>query len=148
MLFPLASSRDPFGEMRGLLRQMDEVFRDVDRPAWGFGVGNHTWPHIDVRDDGDELVVQADVPGLGEKDISIDATAQGMTIRGEKRVTVPEGYTAHRQERTSVRFARSLTLPCKIDLDAVRASVRDGVLTVRAAKLPEERPKQITVKAS
>ena len=127
---------------------MDEVFRDVDRPQWGLGVGNQTWPQVDLRDNGDDLVLRADVPGLGEKDISIDATAQGLTIRGEKRVAVPEGYTAHRQERTSVRFARSLSLPCKIDLEAVSATVRNGVLTIKAAKQPEARPKQIAVNAS
>lgn len=148
MSFPLAHSRDPFGEMRGLLRQMDAVFRDVDRPLWGTGVGNYTWPRVDLRDDGDELVLQADLPGLREDEISIEATAQGITIRGEKKVEVPEGYTVHRQERGSVRFARSLSLPCKVDLEAVNASFRNGVLTLRAAKQPEARPKQITVKAS
>ena len=148
MLLPLTSARDPFGEMRGLIRRMDEVFRDADRPYWGLGVGNQTWPPIDLRDNGDELVLKADVPGLGEKDISIDATAHGLTIRGEKKVEMPEGYTAHRQERSSVRFARSMSFPCKIDIEGVRASVKDGVLTVRAAKQAQERPKQITVKAS
>ena len=146
MLFPLATNRDPFGEMRGLLRRMDEVFRDVDRPQ--MSLGNPVWPQLDLRDAGDELVLRADVPGLSEKDIAIEATAQGITIRGQKKIEVPEGYTVHRQERSSVRFARSVTLPCKIDLEGVQASVCDGVLTVKAAKQPESRPKQITVKAS
>ncbi|MCR9164016.1 MAG: Hsp20/alpha crystallin family protein [Nannocystaceae bacterium] len=127
---------------------MDDVFRDADRPLLGLGAGNQAWPQLDLRDEGDELVLRADVPGLTDKDISIDATAQGFTIRGEKKVGVPEGYTTHRQERGSMRFARSISLPSKVDLEAVRASVKDGVLTIRAAKQAEERPKQITVKAS
>lgn len=148
MLVPLPSARDPFGEMRGLLRQMDEVFRDFDRPTWALGVGPEVWPPVDLHDNGDELVLQADVPGMSEKQITIEATAQSLTIRGEKKVEPPQGYTPHRTERRSIEFARSFSLPCQIDLDAVSASVKNGVLTVKAAKLPEARPKQIAVKAS
>jgi HSP20 family protein len=150
MLIPIRSYRDPFGEMRGLLRQVDEVFRDFDRPARGRGPGlvPDAWPSVDLRDDGEELVIQADVPGMTDKDISIEATGQSLTIRGERQIEPPEGYQAHRRERTSVKFARSFALPHPIDLDAVTASVKNGVLTVRATKLAEARPKQIAVKAS
>lgn len=127
---------------------MDDVFRAFDEPPSGLGMSTETWPIVDLRDTGEELLLTADVPGMSEKEISIDATARGLTIRGERKVEVPEGYTSHRQERRSVRFARTFSLPQQIDLEGVRASVKDGVLTVRAAKVPEERPKQITVKAS
>ncbi len=146
-MFTLARTRDPFGEMRGLLRRMDEVFRDFDSPLFGLGAGTQTWPAASLRDEGDALVLQADVPGMSEKEISIEATAQSITIRGEKKVEPPEGYTAHRTERSSVKFARSFSLPCQIDLESVTATVKHGVLTIEAAKQPEARPKQIAIKA-
>lgn len=147
-MFTSSSKRDPFGEMRGLLRQMDEVFRDFDRPLWGFGVGTEAWPSVDLRDKGDELVLQADVPGMSDKEISVEATSRSISIHGERKVVPPKGYTAHRTERNAIRFNRSFSLPCQIDLETVRASVKNGVLTVAAAKLPEARPKQIAIKAS
>jgi HSP20 family protein len=144
-MFPLMS-RDPFGEMRGLLRQMDEVFSGVDAPQWSAGA--ELWPAVESHDRGDELVLQADIPGMTDKDVSIEATGRSLTIRGEKKVDPPRGYTAHRVERRSVKFARSFALPVAIDLEAVTASVKNGVLTITATKLPEARPKQISVKSS
>jgi len=148
MLTPFVSGRDPFAEMRGLLRRMDEVFRDFDAPLPGFGLSPDNWPTVDLRDEGDEIVLMADVPGMSEKEVAIEATQESVTIRGERMVTPPDGYTAHRQERRSIRFARSFALPGKIDLENVTATVKDGVLTLRASKLPEARPKQIAIKAS
>jgi HSP20 family protein len=147
-MFTLTSTRDPFGEMRGLLRRMDDIFSDFDRPLWGVGMGSEAWPAVDLRDKGDVLVLQADVPGMSEKDVAIEVTGQSITLRGEKKVEPPKGYNAHRTERRSVKFARSIGLPCEIDLEAVTATVKNGVLTVQASKRPEARPKQITVKAS
>jgi HSP20 family protein len=144
-MFPLMS-RDPFGEMRGLLRQMDEVFSGVDGPQWTAGA--ELWPAVESYDRGDELVLKADIPGMTDKDVSIEATGRSLTIRGEKKVDPPRGYTAHRVERRSVKFARSFALPVAIDLEAVTASVKNGVLTITATKLPEARPKQISVKSS
>jgi HSP20 family protein len=127
---------------------MDEAFRDFDRPLWGFGLGTEAWPPTDLRDKGDELVLQADVPGMTEKEISVEATGQSITIRGERKVEPPKGYTAHRTERSPIRFSRSFSLPCEIDLETVKASTKNGVLIVTAAKRPEARPKQIAIQAS
>jgi HSP20 family protein len=126
---------------------MDEVFRDFDRPTWGLGLGSEAWPPVDLRDTGQQLVLSADVPGMGEDEIMVEATGQSITIRGERKVEPPQGYTAHRKERSAIRFNRSFSLPCQIDLEMVQASVRNGVLTVTATKLPEARPKQIAIQA-
>ena len=147
MSYPMQPTRDPFGEMRGLLQRMDEVFRDFDGPPWSAGVLGSTWPAFEVRDAGDEIVLRADIPGLSEGDVSIDATQESLTIRGARNVRPPQGYTAHHQERRSLRFSRSFDLPCRVDLEGVQATLKDGVLTVRATKLPEARPKQISVRA-
>jgi HSP20 family protein len=133
--------------MRGLLQRMDEVFRDFDGPTWPAGTLGTTWPAFEVRNAGDEIVLRADIPGLSRQDLSIDATQDSLTIRGARNVRPPQGYTAHHQERRSLRFSRSFDLPCRVDLEGVHASLKDGVLTVRATKLPEARPKQIAVTA-
>jgi HSP20 family protein len=142
------STRNPYGEMRGLLQRMDEVFRDFDGPRWSAGTLGSTWPIFEARDEGDEIVLRADIPGISEEELSIDATQESLTIRGARNVRPPQGYTAHHQERRSLRFSRSFDLPCRVDLEGVQAMLKDGVLTVRATKLPEARPKQISVRTT
>lgn len=136
-----------FDELR---RQMNGMFRHFDRPVGGqqSGIAGTTWPRANLYDLGDKLVVYAAVPGLSEKDIEVSATSDVLSIGGQRSVTVPEGYSAHRQERGSVKFARSFTFPCKVDTERTRASVRDGMLIIEMAKAKEAQPRQIAVKAS
>jgi HSP20 family protein len=92
-------------------------------------------------------VLTAEVPGLAEGDINITATMDSLTLSGERKAPVPEGYAVHRQERGALRFARSFTLPAKIDVEKITAGLKHGVLTVTMPKHPESQPKAITVKA-
>lgn len=139
-----------FAALDELRRHMDSMFRDFERPGLSgrSGALGTTWPRANLHDTGSELVIHAAVPGLTEKDININAAGDVVTISGERKVEVPEGYSVHRQERGSVQFARSFALPCRVDLEKATASVKDGMLTVRLAKAEDAKPRQITVKAS
>jgi HSP20 family protein len=131
---------------------MDELRRRVER-AWGgwnvvsAGEVVRSGPRFEVVDTGTALVLTADVPGLSEKDVQVTLTAELLSVSGERKVSPPEGYTAHRQERTPMRFTRTFELPDRIDTDAVTATVKNGVLTVSLPKAPERQPRQIAVKA-
>lgn len=135
-----------FDELR---REMNRMFAELDR---GFGtprrnlLGAATWPRVDLLDNGDALVLRAEVPGMSQKDLDISVDQGTLTIRGERSDEVPEGYSVHRKERASYRFARSFTLPCQCEVDNADASLKDGILTLTMPKVPEARPKQITVK--
>jgi HSP20 family protein len=137
---------------------MDEIRRRMDR-AWGESEPSwqgtssprafpaSVFPHINVYDAGASLVLKADVPGLSEKDVEVSLNEGGLALSGERRVAPPEGYSAHRQERSHVKFSRTLHLPCKVNPEQTTASVKDGVLTIRLAKAAEAQPRQITVRA-
>ena len=103
---------------------------------------------MNLHDAGAALVVQADVPGLAEKDLQISLNQDVLTISGERKVQAPEGYAVDRQERASVKFSRSFTLPTRVDGEKSTAEVKNGVLTVTLAKTPEAQPRQISVRAS
>jgi HSP20 family protein len=145
------ASRD-FALLDEFRRRMDRVWEDMD-PSWSGTPSNarthasSAWPRINLYDGGSNLVLKADVPGLSEKDVHVTLNESGVSIAGERKVAVPEGYSAHRQERTSFSFSRSLTLPCKVDPEKTQASVKNGVLTVTLAKAPEAQPRQIAVQA-
>jgi|EndMetStandDraft_4_1072995.scaffolds.fasta_scaffold35212_3 HSP20 family protein len=126
-----------------VLRQLDRLFAEPEtwEPRAGF-------PRVSFDDQGSAYVVRAEVPGLADKDLELSATATALTLRGERKVEPPQGYSTHRNERTAYRFARTFELPSKVDSDRVEARLENGVLTVTLPKAPEAQPKQISVKAS
>lgn len=136
---------DPFRALDTLRRRMDQVLRDTEDGA-GNGRVRNGYPGVDLRDNKDAFVLTAEVPGLSEKDITISATADSLTIQGERKTQAPEGYAVHRQERAPLRFARSFAMPTRVDVEKVTATVKHGVLTVHLPKHPESQPKSITVK--
>jgi HSP20 family protein len=139
-------SFSPLDELR---RRFDRVFEDIDRePAPREAASVAVGPRVNLYDRGAELVLTADVPGLSEKDLQITLDRESLTIRGERKVTPPEGYTAHRRERESLKFARSFTLPAKVDPERASATVKDGVLTLTLAKAADAQPRQIAVKSA
>lgn len=152
MLSHFSDIENTFGLMNELRRRMDRVWEDVD-PSWSAATErprphSAVFPRVNLFDAGSNLVLQADVPGLSEKDIEVTLNGGAISLSGERRVVAPEGYSAHRQERSSVKFSRSLTLPCGVDPERTTATVKDGVLTVTLTKSVEAQPRQIAVRAS
>jgi HSP20 family protein len=145
------ASRD-FALLDEFRRRMDRVWEDID-PSWTASPSNarthssSAWPRVNLYDEGSNLVLKADVPGLSEKDVHVTLNESGLSISGARKVAPPEGYSAHRQERSSFSFSRSITLPCKVNPEQTQASVKNGVLTVTLAKAPEAQPRQIAVQA-
>jgi len=149
-----------FTAMDQLRRRMDRLFEeyeparqrdalrgnlaDAAEPTFGYA----RFPRLTLSDGGANLVLRAELPGLSEKQVQLSIQKDVLTMSGERTAEVPEGYYVHRQERLPIKFARSFTLPCKVDPEKSSASLKNGVLTVTLAKAPEEQPKQINVQVS
>ena len=138
-----------FSMMDDLQRRMNRVIEGYDAGRWPTPARatKGSWPPINLYDAGDDLMIKALVPGLSEKEIQISGNQEVLTISGERKVDAPEGYSVHRQERGNVKFSRSFTFPCRLDMERASASVKDGVLTIKLAKAAEAKPRQITVTA-
>jgi len=104
------------------------------------------WPATNVFETKEAFVVKAEVPGLAEGDVSVSVEEDALVIRGERKVSVPEGYRVHLRERAPVAFTRKLPLPARVDADAVSATLAAGVLTVTLPKAREALPRQVAVK--
>lgn len=139
-----------------LRQQMDRLFLDFER-GWGLGQGirsaqsevaGSAWPRVGLYDAGSELRLRAEVPGVSEKDLDISVEQSSLSIRGERKAEVPEGYSVHRRERGTLTFARSFALPCRVDAEKVTADLKNGVLEMKLPKVAEEQPRQIQVRAS
>jgi len=140
-----------FTALEEFRRHINRALAETDYPRWTQQTDvlpGSTWPTLSLYDEGNKLVLDAEVPGLGEHDIQLSLNQNVLSITGERKVEAPEGYAIHRQERAAIRFARSISLPCPVDTDKVAAQVKDGLLTVTMEKSREAQPRQITIKAS
>jgi HSP20 family protein len=101
---------------------------------------------IDVREEDDGFIVEADVPGLTPEDLEIVATPERLVLKGSRKATGDNGTL--RRERTEYSFERVLALPRGIDTSAIEAKLDAGVLTVRLPKRAEDRPRTVAVKTT
>lgn len=140
-----ASSRparpgDIFDSMR---HEMNRLFDSFDRGGAGWpsllrGGGGTTGLDVDVRDEGTCLVIEAEIPGVEEKDVSVTLADGLLTIAGEKKTEKEEKKdNYYLSERTFGSFRRSLRLPDSIDESKVEARFDKGVLKITATKRPE-----------
>lgn len=101
---------------------------------------------IDVREEEDQFVVEADVPGLGPDDLEIVATPERLMIKGARKAV--NGHGALRRERTEYSFERVLQLPRGIDVTGIEAKLDAGVLAVHLPKRASDKPRTIAVQAA
>ncbi len=130
-----------------LHREMDRLFEDFfgEREFWPLWPrrGAGFVPSVDVQETDKEFRVVADLPGLDEKDVQVDLTDDGLSIRGEKksdREEKREGY--YRAERSYGSFERFIPLPGPVQGDKASAEFKNGVLTVTLPKPPEAQAKR------
>jgi HSP20 family protein len=125
-------------------RLFETNFGDFTRDSQQFLSG---WlPAIDLYEDTENLIVRAELPGMKKEDIDISLHNGVLSLAGERRdeAKYQEAET-YRSERFLGRFHRTLTLPVEVDAEKVKATYKDGVLTITLPKTEEAKPKQIAV---
>jgi HSP20 family protein len=134
-------SRDIFSAMRD---EVDHVFERFERGGWPRWPtllrrdGAITAPELDVRENTNAIVVEAELPGVDEKDVSVTLANGVLTIKGEKKHEKEEkGENYYLSERSFGSFERAIRLPDTVDEAKVEAKFDKGVLKVTAAKKPE-----------
>jgi len=123
------------------------------RETNGGSGGGYLAPYaVDVREDGDHIYVEADMPGFKKDEIDITLENQTLTISAERREQNNGGDGANPKkgehllrERRYTRFLRSFTLPPTVDEQTVNAKLADGVLTITLNKREETKPRKIQV---
>lgn len=146
--YPTRLRTSPLGMMDDLSRQLDRLFELAPRMALEPTSWSASTPRIDTREHEGGLLITAEVPGLAESDLTVTVEGDLLTIGGERRASVPDGYAARRQERAPFRFRHTLRLSSKLDPAAARAKLENGILELSIPKRPEAQPRQIPVVAS
>lgn len=143
---------NPFDEMERTFERLSRQFEDAarswedewlgpDRGGLADRTGDWGAMGIDVADRDDEFVVTADVPGFETEDIDLELRGDALYIHAEESgeseetdETEESEGTYLRSERHHRRLSDSVRLPEPVDEDAVTATCRNGVLTVRLPK--------------
>jgi HSP20 family protein len=136
------STLTPFTELR---RQLNQLFDDFGFARWRAPMAA-AFPLVNIWDDGDVLLLEAELPGLKQHDLEIFTLGNELTIKGRWQPSLGNGQTRHRQERPSGEFSRVITLPVEVNADKVEARLKDGVLSVRLPKAESAKPRKITLK--
>ena len=133
------TTRDPFARM------LDSFFGEGLYPSED--VSNRTWmPSVNIRETEQAFFVEAELPGLTKKDIDITLENNMLKLSGERRFekdTNEESY--HRVERSYGSFLRTFSLPSQVNAESVKASFKDGVLTIEVPKAEEAKPRKIAI---
>lgn len=104
------------------------------------------FPKLDIEDKKDSIVIKADIPGVDQKDINIEAQEDCLVIQGKTEESKEEkSKNYYRQERKSGSFYREIPLPCAVDSKAVTASFKNGVLEVHLPKIDTKNEKRVKV---
>jgi HSP20 family protein len=104
-------------------------------------------PLVDVYEREDDIIIEAEVPGLLAREIIILLRMSRIEIKGVKKEAPVPGCARYlRLEREYGKFRRALPLPCSIAPDEAKAYLENGILTVHLKKLRESRAKDIVVK--
>jgi len=104
-------------------------------------------PYVDVYEKEDDLIVEAEVPGMSQRDLHISLHRGRVELKGAKKENaVSENIRYLRLEREYGKFRRTIPLPCAVQTDKAKAYLENGVLTIRLMKLRENREKEVLVK--
>jgi len=141
--------RDPFDTF--MVRMPDDFLRALNPRAAQARehVSSRVWsPAVDVFEDGDAIVIKADLPGMDQQNIDIEMNGDVLTIKGE-RLFEDEARRDNyiRIERQYGAFQRSFTIGIPIEAEKVRAAYRNGILEVTIPKAEVVKPKKVQVSA-
>ena len=126
---------DPFRELDRLTQQVFGTTGTTARPA---AMPRDAWR------DGDEFVVEFDLPGIDPSVVDIDVERNVLTVRAD-RPGLTEKSELLAAERARGMFSRQLILGDNLDTDKVDASYQAGVLRLRIPVAEQAKPRKIAI---
>ncbi len=141
-----------FDELRRDMSRLFDVLPTRGREGGAFPAGAAFVP-VEVEETDDRVIVNAELPGMSEKDIelSLDPSGEAMVLRGEKKSEREERNDSgvYRSERVYGAFERVIPLPARVDENKIEAHFQNGVLKVEMKKAEDAKSrKKIEIKPS
>jgi len=136
---------NPFGELDDLFARFPRGLAPRQTATLAEGVD---WrPAANITENDKEYTIKADLPEVRKEDIDVSVANGVLTLSGERRYEKSsDDEKEHRRETFHGTFQRSFALPDDVDVDAIKADTRDGVLIVRLPKQAEQKPASVRIK--
>lgn len=145
--FPIyADFQEIFDQMERVRNEMDRIFAGLAGEGW-LATGAGVFPALNVFEDSDHLIVQAELPGVKPEDLEISIEGTTLNLRGRRRSDDLGKVSYHRRERAAGEFHRALTLPVEVNPEAVEATFKHGALRLTLPKSEKAKPKRILVRS-
>ena len=140
---------DPLKELAKVQDRMNHLFESaLARTNFDAGGGIDTWtPTADVHETDSHLVLSLELPGVDQKDIDLRVDGDELVVEGERRMTreTSKGEQFHRVERSYGKFSRRFAVPSTVNRESVAAVYRNGVLQITLPKKGSKQPGPIRV---
>lgn len=134
---------DPFRQLADFDAHLNRLFDSAFAPMRADQ--RRLWsPPVDVEETDSSYVIEADLPGVKEKDVTIELDQNVLSIHGEVKERERVGIL-RRQTRRTGEFDYRMTVPADIDAEKVTATLSEGVLRVEIAKSEAAQPKRIEI---
>ena len=139
---------DPFRDLRMLQDEVNRLFSsNLSRSFGDENIARGAWaPTVDIYENKDQIVLEAELPGMNREDFELSIENNVLTLRGERRFEKKdESDNYHRVERSYGSFTRSFTLPQTVSPENVSAEYKNGVLRVVLQKREEVKARRIEI---
>ncbi len=145
----------PYWSPYEMFQQMGKTVEDLRMGMENFwfprlGMEVPRIPVIDVADEGNQYVLEADLPGMAKGDVDIKVERDYLVISAQKTSEMEEKKEDYvRRERGQTSFYRKMSLPPDVNVDRIDAHMENGVLRVVLPKMekpPEEGGRKVEVK--
>jgi len=140
---------DPFRDLRTLQEEVNRLFTgNFARTFDDEGIARGSWsPNVDIYENKDQIVLEAELPGMKREDFDVSVENNIITLRGERHFEKKEDSdNYHRVERAYGSFTRSFTLPNTVSSEGTSADYSNGVLRVTLPKREETKARRIEIK--
>lgn len=126
---------------------MDMKQAGLDREATREHNATPLVPAVDIVEDGEAIIVTADLPGVAREELSIGVEGDTLTVEGSVSLGESGGMQSVYAEVRVPRYKRSFVLGRDLDTENISAHLQHGVLTLRVPKREQAKPRRVEVKA-
>jgi HSP20 family molecular chaperone IbpA len=103
-------------------------------------------PAVDIYENDDEILLYADMPGVVKEEVSVNIDNGRLSLSGVRKLEA--GGAVSWEEFGNVEFVRNFSVPQTIDVEKVKAELKNGVLALHMPKSEESKPRQIEIKTA
>lgn len=129
-------------------KTMSDLMEDMWRTPLESTLGQTEYPAVNISEDEQAITVEAELPGMESKDIDVTLQRNMLHLQGEKRFEEEKKEGNYQRiERSYGSFSRTIPLSSTVDEDKVKASFKNGILTINLPKKEVEQGKKVSIES-